>query len=162
MTRERSQHSWTSFYTDYPRCVFPFIYRGKPHNGCITDGSLFGRQWCSVTSSFDEKQQWKYCETNGEALQLGGCVCWGWGRWPAMILARAWGPGGEHARSDSLSPRELWPAWLLCPWDSPGKNTGVGCHALLQGIFPTQGLNSNLLCLLHWQAGCFLFFFFNH
>ena len=32
-------------------------------------------------------------------------------------------------------PRE--PAKLLCPWDSPGKNTGVGCHALLQGIFPT-------------------------
>ena len=30
---------------------------------------------------------------------------------------------------------------LLCSWDSPGKNTGEGCHALLQGIFPTQGLN---------------------
>ena len=30
------------------------------------------------------------------------------------------------------------------PWDSPGKNTGVGCHFLLQGIFPTQGLNSGL------------------
>ena len=33
----------------------------------------------------------------------------------------------------------LWPARLLCPWDSPDKNTGVGGHALLQGIFPTQG-----------------------
>ena len=32
----------------------------------------------------------------------------------------------------------LWPARLLCPWDFPGKNTGVGCHTLLQGIFPTQ------------------------
>ena len=40
-----------------------------------------------------------------------------------------------------------------CPWDSPGKNTGVGCHALLQGIFLTQGWNLYLLCLLHWQAG---------
>ena len=40
-----------------------------------------------------------------------------------------------------------------CPWGSPGKNTGVGCHALLQGTFPTQGLNPRLLCLLHWQAG---------
>ena len=37
--------------------------------------------------------------------------------------------------------------------NSPGKNTGVGCHALLQGIFLTQGLNLSLLCLLHWQAG---------
>ena len=37
--------------------------------------------------------------------------------------------------------------------DSPGKNTGVGCHALLQGIFPTQRLNLHLLCLLDWQVG---------
>ena len=36
------------------------------------------------------------------------------------------------------------PARLLCPWDFPGKNTGVGCHFLPQGIFPTQGLNSSL------------------
>ena len=42
------------------------------------------------------------------------------------------------------------PARLLCPWDIPGKNTGVHCHFLLQGIFPNQGLNSRLL---HWQAG---------
>ena len=33
---------------------------------------------------------------------------------------------------------------LLSPWDSPGKNTGVGCHALLQGIFLTQGSNPGL------------------
>ena len=36
---------------------------------------------------------------------------------------------------------------------SPGKKTRVGCHALLQGIFPIQGSNSSLLCLLHWEAG---------
>ena len=42
---------------------------------------------------------------------------------------------------ESLQPHGLWPARLLCPWDSPGKNTGVGCHFLLQGIFPTQGSN---------------------
>ena len=34
--------------------------------------------------------------------------------------------------SDSLRPHGLWPTRLLCPWDSPGKNTGVGCHFLLQ------------------------------
>ena len=37
--------------------------------------------------------------------------------------------------------------------DSLGKNTGVGCHALIQGIFPSQGLNLSLLHLLHWQPG---------
>ena len=41
---------------------------------------------------------------------------------------------------------------LLCPWDSPSKNTGVGRHCFLQRIFPTQGLNPNLLGLLHWQV----------
>ena len=40
-------------------------------------------------------------------------------------------------------------------WDSPGKNTGMGCHALLQGIFPTQGSNPGFLQLLHWQVGSF-------
>ena len=37
--------------------------------------------------------------------------------------------------------------------DSPGKSTGVGCHALLQGIFLTQGSNPRLSCLLPWQVG---------
>ena len=40
--------------------------------------------------------------------------------------------------------------------DSPGKNTGVGCHALLQGIFQTQELNPRVLCFLHWQVGSLL------
>ena len=51
---------------------------------------------------------------------------------------------------DSLQPPGLQPTRLLCLWDFPGKNTGVGCHFLLQGILPTQGSNPHLL---HWQAG---------
>ena len=39
----------------------------------------------------------------------------------------------------------LWTVAHLSPWDSPGKNTGVGCHALLQRIFQTQGSNLSLL-----------------
>ena len=39
--------------------------------------------------------------------------------------------------SDFLWSRGLQPTRLLCPWDSLGKNTGVGCHAFLQGILPT-------------------------
>ena len=49
--------------------------------------------------------------------------------------------------SDSATPWTVAPQ-LLCPWDSPGQNTGVGCHFFLQGIFLTQGSNLNLLCLL--------------
>ena len=44
------------------------------------------------------------------------------------------------------------PTRLLCPWNFPGKNTRVGRHSLLQGIYPTQGSNLHFLCLLHWQA----------
>jgi len=58
--------------------------------------------------------------------------------------------------SDSLQPRG--PTGFLCPRDFPGKNTGEGCQALLQGIFLTQGLNLGLLhCrqilyhLSHWE-----------
>ena len=39
-------------------------------------------------------------------------------------------------------------SWLLCPWNSSGKDTGVGCHFLHQVIFPTQGSNPSLL---HWR-----------
>ena len=46
----------------------------------------------------------------------------------------------------------LQPSRLLCPWDSPGKNTGVGGHFPLRGIFPNQGSNPHLQRPLHWQA----------
>ena len=56
----------------------------------------------------------------------------------------------SFARScPTLRPRGLQPTRLLCPWDPPGKSTGLGCHFLLQGIFPTQGSNPTRL---HWQA----------
>ena len=62
-----------------------------------------------------------------------------------------------HAKSPvmsySLRPYGLQPARLLCPWDSPAKNIGASCHALLQGIFWIQGSNLHLSCLLHCQAG---------
>ena len=51
--------------------------------------------------------------------------------------------------SDSLWPHGLWPTRLLCPWDFPGKNTRVGSHFLLQGIFVIQESHPRLL---HWQA----------
>ena len=44
----------------------------------------------------------------------------------------------------SLQPQGLQPARLFGPWNSPGKNSGVGCHALLQQIVPIQGLNLGL------------------
>ena len=46
--------------------------------------------------------------------------------------------------TDSLRPKGLQPTRLLCPWNSPGKNTGGCCHSFLQRIFPTQGSNLGL------------------
>ena len=60
---------------------------------------------------------------------------------PVCVLSRS-------VVSDSLWPHGLQPTRLFCPWDFPGKNTGVGCH-FLQGIFPTQGWNPNFL---NWQV----------
>ena len=50
--------------------------------------------------------------------------------------------------SGSFWPLGLQPTRLPCPWDSPGKNTGVDSHCLLLGIFLIQCLS-----LLHWEAG---------
>ena len=71
-------------------------------------------------------------KVKGHHIQLHMCVC-------SVI-------------SDSLQPHGLQPTRLLCPWDFPSKNTIVGCHFLLQGIFPAQGLNLCLLGRLHWQT----------
>ena len=56
-----------------------------------------------------------------------------------------------HQSCLSLCSPMLYSIRLLSPWDSPGKDTGVGCHFLLQGIFQTQGLNPCYLHLLHYS-----------
>ena len=49
--------------------------------------------------------------------------------------------------SNALQPYRQYPTRPLCPWDSPGKNTGVGCHFFLQGMILPQGLNPSLFHL---------------
>ena len=118
----------------------------------------------TVIDSFKDCQ---LCSSLHPAAGAGGCVPW-------YLLLRAehslsscldW--GSQQARgsqcvlsrsdvSESLQPHGLEPARLLCPWNFPGKNTVVGCHAFLQGIFLTQGLNPTLLHVLHWKADSLL------
>ena len=63
--------------------------------------------------------------------------------------------GWENRQVVSDSSVTPWtvPDRLICPWDFPSKDTGGGCHSLLQGIFPTQGSKPHLL---HWQADSLL------
>ena len=73
-------------------------------------------------------------------LVLGGRLSCVFNPIPGVVFSHS-------VESDSLPPHGLQPARLLCPWDSPGKKTGVGCHFLLQGIIPTQGLNPPALAV---------------
>ena len=58
-----------------------------------------------------------------------------------------------HVTTLSNTMGHMPPARLLCPWHFPGNDTEVGCHALFQGLFLTQGSNPHFLCLPHWQMG---------
>ena len=69
-----------------------------------------------------------------------------WINWKLIIIFHV---RARSVVSDSWRPHGLWPARPLCPWNLPGKKTRMRCHFLLQGLFPTQGLNLCLLSLLH-------------
>ena len=69
----------------------------------------------------------------GEGLLIKNCCC-------GLVAG---------SRPTLCNPMNSKPARLLCPWDFPAKNPGVGCHFLLQEIFLTKDLNP---CLLHWQT----------
>ena len=63
--------------------------------------------------------------------------------WSTEVVHEKW-KWSHSVVSDSSRPHGLQPTRLFPPWDSPGKNTGMGCHFLLQGIFSTQGSNLGL------------------
>ena len=74
------------------------------------------------------------------------------------VEGRGGSGNGVHAKSlqscpTLCNPMDCSPPGSSVHEDSPGKNTGVGCHTFVQWIFLTQGSNPHLLCLLHWQAG---------
>ena len=75
-------------------------------------------------------------QSSGQMERTNVCVC-------VCLVALSWPTLCDPVDCSLPGP---------CPWNFPGKNTGVGCHFLPQGIFLTQGSNSHLLCLLHWQA----------
>ena len=106
----------------------------RPRNGMMVNPRTFllvpfvlsGMSWENVISLF--YPIWNVLkEQSASPLSIPGCVCKLLQSCPTL-----WDPW-------TVAPR------LLCAWDSPGKNTGVGCHVLLQGIFLTQRSNSCLM-----------------
>ena len=100
-----------------------------------------GREaWCAAVHRVAKSQTWLSNWTKTTIKSLHVCVC--------VCVCVCWVTQLCLALCDSMdcSPPGS------CPWDFSGKNTGVGCRFLLQGIFQTQGLNPHLLWLLHWQT----------
>ena len=105
----------------YPRYDFLQPFPLPSCQGTDTSGTLI---WNTVHGKWD---CWHF---QSEAC---GCVA-------AFVEKKKNSGSVSHSvASDSLGPHRLKPARLLCLFNFPGKNSGVGCYSLLQGIFPTQG-----------------------
>ena len=95
--------------------------------------AMFQRNRLKLFQSF-----WGLVEHTGRNIQQAvENVGLGKGTWMVCVT--------HSVVSDSLWPHGQQPTRLLCPWNSPGKNTGVGSHSLRHGIFLTQGSNPGLL-----------------
>ena len=141
----------------------------EPHPGCVSQplgpgssaqgrhtSTEFNASTCLVLlcARCQATNKTRYPESHPEFASGGGtnrggvCSCHGQSLQENLLCVT----GNRSSRHDqSLSPlvscsvtSDSLPARLLCPWDSPGKNTGVGCPSLLQGIFLMQGLNPEL------------------
>ena len=108
---------------------------------CLLFGKKVMANLDSILKSRDIILSTKFCLVKAMVFLVFMYGCENWIIKKAESVSRSVMP-------DSLRPHGLQPSRLFCPWDFPGKDIGVGCHFLLQGIFPTQGLN---LGLLHYR-----------
>ena len=124
----------------------------------VAEQNMLSVNWCSFTSDLfslaDIKIFWfsNNLQINYNMSRQGCLLIYAAAAQSCLILC---------------DPQGLQPTSLLCPWDLPGKNTGMGCPFLFQGILPTQGLNPCLLCLLwckqilyplsQWRSPCSLY-----
>ena len=137
-------------------------------NWCWSWNSNILATWCEELTHLKRPWCWERLKAGGEGDNRG------WDGWMASLTQWTWvwinseswwwtatpgvlrSMGSQRVRQDWATEVNwtdgLLPIRLLCPWDFPGKDAGVSCHFLLQGIFPTRGLNLLLLHLLHWQV----------
>ena len=103
---------------------------------------------CSALKPFEESESWNWKsplnleedkgKTHGGDLEMGQQYFLQCQFLSSLEPNRAAACSVASAMTDFLQFNGLYPSRLLCPWDFPSKNTGVGCHAFLQGIVPTQ------------------------
>ena len=118
----------------------------------VTVQDVRGQRAAWSPASHPQMQPTRYTHRKTEPASCGVesvlvCCLWWWGV-EATKVSNARGQGKLESVSCSVVSDTLQrhgSGRLLYPWDSPGKNTGVGCHSLLQGIFLTEGSNPGLL-----------------
>ena len=118
----------------------------------VTVQDVRGQRTAWSPASHPQMQPTRHAHRKTEPASYGVesmlvCCLWWWGE-EATKVSKARGQGKLESVSCSVVSAILWhhgSGRLLYPWDSPGKNTGVGCHSLLQGIFPAQESNPGLL-----------------
>ena len=133
-------------------------------------GELGGHRLTTLTGGLGNRgaEGWHSWKDRAAARRQTGWPGIEWGpvtATDAPVLVQPTRPGGMSATAwwsvfaRSMVVAQSFPTFcdpVVCPWDFPGKNTGVGCHPLLQGIFPTQGSNLSLLhcrwILCHWTT----------
>ena len=131
--RPRVRATQTSLQTSSPGLVTS----GQlfPTQTAFTSHPLSGHTHRSPDKASMFPQQWdphlRPCVSLPESLPESACCL------PYTLLSLF----SHSLVFSSYRLRGLQPTGLLCPWGFPGKSTGVGCHCLLQGIFPTQGSN---------------------
>ena len=145
----KGDQSWVFIERTYVKPETPILWPPDAKNWLIGKDPDAGKDW-----RWEEKGT-----TKNEMI--------GWHHWlDGHEFEQALGVGERQGSLTCYSPwvaesdMTEWLNWtvpkpsrFLCSWDSSGNNTRVGCYSLLQGIFPNQGLNLCLLCLLPWQVG---------
>ena len=121
-----------------------YVFRNSQHAadrfGLRDAGNIYGRLTNSTQGVFEDRVAALEGGVAGLAVASGAAAI-------TYALQNIVQNGDHIVAADNL----YGGSGLLCPWDFPGKNTGVGCHFLSQGNFLTQGLNPHLLRLLYFR-----------
>ena len=136
------------------------LYKYSPHKFKVPSIRNVNFRWIENFKEQAWTESWKYKTANRYILHYGWrkkispqkyhCQKFFIPFFPRIRVAVSMGRNGignnQQSESESCSvvSDSLWSHGLYSPWNSPGQNTGVGCHSLLQGIFPTQEPNSGL------------------
>ena len=148
----RVGHNWAtslSLFSFFPHFHFSLSCIGEGNGNpllcsCLENPRDRGAWWASVYGVAQSRTQLTRLSSSSSSSQPLKLLLW----FDVYYFYAYFQNSPIHVKwseSSSVVSDCLWPHGLYSPWNSPGQNTGVGSHSLLQGIFPTQGSNPGLL-----------------